>query len=86
MVKVKSCMVTSPEADIIWDFLEERRKQAGVDTLEEMALRIMRTAMGLPPEYNIIDMRDVENTLQPRRLHVVRSRVKSKQAMLLGGR
>lgn len=71
MEKTKTCLIASSEADIMWELLEERREQTGVATIEEMALRILRTAMGLPPEYNVIDMRDVEYKNKPR-LHIVK--------------
>ncbi len=51
----KGCTIRCPVADPLWDFLEEKRKEAGLDTIEEIALRMLRTSLGLPAEYQIWD-------------------------------
>ncbi len=57
---MRSLIITSSEADILWDLLEEKRQEAGLDSDEEMPLRLIRTSLGLPPEYDVIDARGSE--------------------------
>ncbi len=57
---MRSLTITCQEGDIFWKLLEEKRQQAGLDSDEEMALRLIRTSLGLPPEYDFVDMTEIE--------------------------
>ncbi len=72
MDKMRSCTIRCPEADPVWDMLEAKRKETGLETLEEVALRLIRTSLGLPAEYAVFDARDIELPPKKPRLHVVK--------------
>ena len=67
-IKTRSCTITTPEADILWAMLEEKRRQAGLDNIEDIVLEIVRTSLGLPPEYNVLELREKEEEKKPEKL------------------
>ncbi len=68
----RECTIRSPEADLFWELLEEKRKEAGLETIEEIALQLLRASLGLPAEYQVWDVRNIELTPKKPGLHVVK--------------
>ena len=58
MEKNRECTISCPESDPLWEILEEKRKDAGLETIGEAALMALRTACGLPSKYEVRDLAD----------------------------